>query len=30
VNEVLIVDECSFKDYARYCARMLHVRWSCS
>ncbi|KAG2142921.1 uncharacterized protein EDB93DRAFT_1088609 [Suillus bovinus] len=23
VNEVLIVDECSFKDYARYCARML-------
>ncbi|KAG2103679.1 hypothetical protein BD769DRAFT_1506289 [Suillus cothurnatus] len=24
VNEVLIVDECSFKDYARYCARMLH------
>lgn len=24
VNEVLIVDECSAKDYARYCARMLH------
>lgn len=23
VNEVLIVDECSFKDYAQYCARML-------
>lgn len=24
VNEVLIVEECSPKDYARYCARMLH------
>ncbi|KAG1735499.1 hypothetical protein EDB19DRAFT_1723820 [Suillus lakei] len=23
INEVLIVDECSFKDYAQYCARML-------
>lgn len=23
VNEVFIVDECSFKDYAQYCARML-------
>ncbi|KAG1723238.1 uncharacterized protein EDB91DRAFT_1271967 [Suillus paluster] len=23
VNEILIVNECSFKDYAQYCARML-------
>jgi hypothetical protein len=25
VNEVLIVDECSYKDYAQYCARLLQV-----
>lgn len=30
VNEVFIVDECSFKDYAQYCARMLQVRRLCS
>jgi hypothetical protein len=30
VNEVFIVDECSFKDYAQYCARMLQVRRACS
>lgn len=29
VNEVFIVDECSIKDYAKYCARMLQVRWPC-
>lgn len=30
VNEVLIADECSYKDYAQYSAQLLQVRLTSS